>query len=489
MYDRLALALETAALRGASYADVRLIHTRSEDLTVRNEAVSRLDQADTLGYGVRVIVNGAWGFASCDEMTDEALQRTAALAVEVAKAGATANAALVRLAPEPVHTDIWQTPFVIHPFAVALEEKLNLLFSTVEILRKDPRIKAARADLAFREEHQWFASSEGSRIEQILLSSGGGMQVMAVDAQDVQVRSYPCSFRGQHKGMGYELIHALDFLGNAERVREEGIALLTAPVCPQGKRDLILAADQLALQIHESVGHATELDRVLGMEANYAGTSFATTEKLGIFRYGSPIVNLVADCTVPTGLATFGYDDDGVRAQRWPIVKDGILSGYMTNRELAHVIDEPRSRGANRADGFSHIPIVRIANLSLMPGSWALDDLLADSDGAILMESNKSWSIDQRRLNFQFGCETAWEIQQGKRGQMYKNGSYQGVTPEFWNACDAICGPRHWDLWGVVNCGKGQPGQRAEMKPRRQPGTLSWRNGRSKIGGVLDAPL
>ncbi len=463
MFDRLFPLLETARIKGASYADVRLIHTRSEDLTVRNEAISRLDQAETLGYGVRVLVNGAWGFASCDEMTSEAMQRTAALAVQIGKASSTANRTPVRLAPEEPHVDIWQMPFVIDPFSVSLDDKLDLLFSTVKILRKDPRIKVGRADLVIREEQQWFVNSEGSRIEQILLSTGGGMQVMAVDEHDVQVRSYPCSFRGQHKGMGYELIHALDFLGNAPRVRDEGLALLTAPVCPEGTRDVILSADQLALQIHESVGHPTELDRVLGMEANYAGTSFATTDKLGHFRYGSPQVTLMADSTVPTGLATAGYDDDGVAAQRWPIVQEGILRGYATNRELADEIHEPRSRGANRADGFSNIPIVRIPNLSLMPGSWELNDLLADSDGALLLESNKSWSIDQRRLNFQFGCETAWEIQGGKRGTLYKNASYQGVTPQFWNSCDAVCNHRYWDLWGVINCGKGQPGQRAEM--------------------------
>lgn len=199
------------------------------------------------------------------------------------------------------------------------------------------------------------------------------------------------------------------------------------------------------------------------MEANYAGTSFATTEKLHKFRYGSEIVNLVADSTVPTGLATIGYDDDGVRAQRWHIVKNGILNGYHTNRELAHVIGEERSKGCNRADGYDNIPIIRITNLSLMPGSWELDDLIKDTKDGIFMDTNRSWSIDQKRLNFQFGTEIAWEIKNGKKTRLLRNANYQGITPEFWNSCDAICNENYWQLIGVPNCGKGQPGQRAEM--------------------------
>lgn len=269
--------------------------------------------------------------------------------------------------------------------------------------------------------------------------------------------------------LGYELVRGLHLLENAERVREEAIALLTAPTCPSGKRDVIIDGSQLALQIHESVGHATELDRVLGMEANYAGMSFATTEKLNNFTYGSPKVNLVCDSTVPGGLATVGWDDDGVRAQRWHLVQNGKFVGYQYNRELAHTIHAQRSSGNNRAMGWSHIPIVRITNLSLMPGDWELDKLLADTEGGIFLETNRSWSIDQWRLNFQFGVEAAWEIKGGKKGQLYKNANYQGITPEFWRSCDAICSDKYWTLWGVHNCGKGQPGQTAEMSHGAAP--------------------
>jgi TldD protein len=225
----------------------------------------------------------------------------------------------------------------------------------------------------------------------------------------------------------------------------------------------------MVLQIHESAGHASELDRVLGYEANYAGTSFLTTEKLGNFRYGSDIVNLVADTTVPTGLATMGYDDDGVAAQRWHIVRNGILSGYMTNRETAGAVGQARSRGCNRADSWSSPPITRIANLSLMPGTWKLADLIADTEDGLLMSTNRSWSIDQRRLNFQFGCEIGWLIRHGKLAGVVKNPSYQAITPQFWGSCDAICDHEHWDLWGVVNCGKGQPTQISEMSHGAAP--------------------
>lgn len=269
--------------------------------------------------------------------------------------------------------------------------------------------------------------------------------------------------------MGYEYIENLDLVGNAERTREEAIALLSAPNCPSDEMDLIIYGDQLALQIHESTGHASELDRVLGYEESYAGSSFLTTEKLGKFRYGSDIVNLVADTTLPGGLATCGYDDDGVKAQRWHIVKNGILSGYMTNREFAHAIGHTRSLGANRSDSYRSIPIIRITNLSLMPGEWEYEDMIKDIKKGIILENNKSWSIDQKRLNFQFGCEIGWLIKNGKITKMVKNPVYQGITPKFWGSCDAIANEKYWKLYGVSNCGKGQPTQIFRMSHASSP--------------------
>ncbi len=462
-------AVQTALTRGASYADCRVIFSKNEDLTVKNGLVGELGISEDVGFGVRVIADGAWGFASSPDLTHENIDKTAALAVQIAKASARAKKEDVRLAAEPVVDERWQTPVSEDPFRIPLEEKLALLFAIDKILRADKRITNAESSFSFWHEHQWMATSEGSFIDQLLIRSGGGYSATAVDGSEIQVRSYPNSFRGQYMTQGYEMIRGLKLLENAERVREEAIALLTAPNCPSGKRDVIIDGSQLGLQIHESVGHATELDRVLGQEANYAGMSFATLEKLNNFRYGSDHVNLVCDATVPGGLATFGWDDDAVRAQRWHLVKKGQFVGYQFNRELAHVIGAERAVSSNRAEGWSNIPIVRNGNISLLPGSWKFDDLMADTDGGIYLETNRCWSIDQWRLNFQFGVEAAWEIKGGQKGQMYKNANYQSITPEFWKSCDAICDEEHWVLWGVSNCGKGQPGQRAEMSHGASP--------------------
>jgi len=462
-------AVETAKVRGASYADCRIILSKNQDLTVENGRIGEMDLGEDLGFGVRVICDGAWGFACSPTVTPAEIDRVAALAVRIAKASARMKKDDVILAPEPVVDERWQTPVAEDPFNVPLEEKLAILMELDKILRADKRIKSAEGTLSFLSEHQWMATSEGSFIDQLLIRSGAGYSATAVEGGEMQVRSYPNSFRGQYMTLGYEMVRGLHLLENAERVREEAIQLLTAPVLPPGKRDIIIDGSQMALQIHESVGHATELDRVLGMEANYAGMSFATTEKLRNFRYGSNHVNLVCDTTVPGGLATLGWDDDGVRAQRWNLVKEGQFVGYQFNRELAHTIGADRSVGNSRAQGWNNIPIVRITNLSLMPGDYELNDLMADTEGGVWMETNKCWSIDQWRLNFQFGVEAAWEIKGGKKGQLYKNANYQGITPQFWGSCDGIANQKSWVLWGVANCGKGQPGQRAEMSHGAAP--------------------
>ncbi len=462
-------AIETAKTRGASYADCRIIFIKEEEMTVKNGRVGSLGIGEDLGFGVRVIADGAWGFAYSPDVTADNIDKVAAEAVRIAKASAKLKIQDVKLAPEPVVDEIWQTPISEDPFSVPLEEKLALLFEIDKLLRADKKIANAEGTLAFKSEHQWMATSEGSFIDQLLIRSGAGYSATAVGNDEVQVRSYPNSFRGQYMTQGYELVRGMGLKDHAERVREEAIELLTAPTLPPGKRDTIIDGSMLGLQIHESVGHATELDRVLGMEANYAGMSFVTTEKLNNFQYGSEHVNLVCDSTVPAGLATLGWDDDGVRAQRWHLVKNGKFVGYQFNRELAHTINAERSSGNSRAQGWNNIPIVRITNLSLMPGSWKLDDLMADTEGGLFMETNRSWSIDQWRLNFQFGVEACWEIKGGKKGQLYKNANYQGITPQFWGSVDAVANQDHWTLWGVHNCGKGQPGQTAEMSHGAAP--------------------
>jgi TldD protein len=315
--------------------------------------------------------------------------------------------------------------------------------------------------MQFRKIDSWFASSIGSRIHQRKMITGCGIAATSFKGDEIQKRSYPNSFGGQHSLEGYELVESLELLKHAGRVGEEATALHSAAQCPEKKGTLILGGSQLGLQIHESVGHPIELDRVLGQEANFAGTSFLTLDQLNKLRYGSEIVNVVADARLEhgPGLGTFAYDDEGVPAQCTDIIKDGLFRGYLSNRETAHLIGLKRSSGTMRTESWNRLPIIRMTNISLNPGSWGFDDLIADTDDGILMETNRSWSIDDRRFQFQFSTEIGWEIKGGKKSRMLKNPSYSGITTEFWNSCDAICSRDHWTLWGTPNCGKGQPMQ------------------------------
>ncbi len=455
-------ALNLAEVRGASYADIRIVRRESQGITVKNGVVEALSSSENQGFGVRVVVDGAWGFASSAYLGPAEVERVTALAIQIAKASALVKTQDVDLGPPVVHVTTYRTPVEIDPFEVSLEKKIELLLAADEAMRRAKGVNVARGNMAFIREHKTFASSEGSFIEQEIMESGAGLEVTAVGEDDVQKRSYPNSF-GRHQGTaGYEFIEAMDLTGNAGRIGEEAVTLLTAPQCPSGTMTIILGPTQLALQVHESCGHPIELDRVFGSEASYAGTSFLTTEKLGNFRYGSEVVNITADATVPGGLGTFGYDDEGVPAQRAPIVRDGIFVGYLTSRETATMLGQ-QSNGAMRADGWNRIPLIRMTNVNLEPGEWDLDDLIADTDDGIYMEMNKSWSIDDKRLNFQFGTEIAYQIKKGKLGQMYKNATYTGITPRFWAGCDAVCNEKHWNVWGTPNCGKGQPSQSAHV--------------------------
>jgi TldD protein len=462
MKDLAQLALDTAVARGADFADVRFLESDREDIQVKDGQVGGVDRSETRGIGVRVLRQGAWGYAGTDVLTREGVDACAASAVALARASATVRREPVVLSPEPPRRVVWKSSCAVDPFTVPLERKLDLLFRVDQTLRGVKGVSITEGFLAFVRRRQLFLSSEGAEIDQTVTRSGGGYSATAVSDHEVQRRSFPQS-EGHHQTLGYEFIESVPWVENAARVGEEAVALLTADPCPAGEFDIILEGSQLALQIHESVGHPSELDRVLGMEANYAGTSFLTLDRLGTLQFGSPRVNLVADATLPHGLSTFAFDDEGVEAQRWHIVKDGIFSGYLTSRELAHRVGDPRSRGCVRSDGWHHIPMIRMVNLSLMPGEGSLDDLLADTDRGIYMETNRSWSIDQLRYNFQFKTEIAWEIQKGRRVRMLRNPTYQGITTRFWNSCDFICGPEAWAPWGVTNCGKGQPGQVAEM--------------------------
>ncbi len=461
-------AIDAAKAGGAAYADIRLIETRVENLATKNGKVGSYEASEDAGFGVRVIASGAWGFASSDELSRESVEKTARAAVDTALASSKVKEEELVLAPESAHVAKWSTPCDVDPFAVPLSQKLSHLFLIDEALRKVKGLTIAECTMGFVREKQLFASTEGSLIEQEVVHSGAGMTATAVGGGDVQRRSFPSS-EGHSASGGYEIIDRVKLLENAGRIGEEAVALLTADVCPSGKKDIILDGSQLCLQIHESIGHPSELDRVLGTEANYAGTSYLSLDKLKKLRLGSKFVTIVADSTLPGGLATVGFDDEGVPAQKWELVKDGLFVGYLTSREFARVCGDERSRGCMRADGWNRIPLVRMTNIGLAPGTWKLDDLIADTADGLLMETNKSWSIDQMRYNFQFSTEIAWEIKNGRKGRMLKNPNYQGISTEFWNSCDAVCDKAHWLPWGIVNCGKGQPGQIARMSHGSAP--------------------
>lgn len=463
----LARALETARRRGARYADVRLIQSAEESLSVKNGSVDGLSRTESFGFGVRVLVGppdaGAWGFAASRVLTAAEADRVAGQAVQIAHASARAPDGPVRLGPPAASRGTYTTPIQIDPFGVSTETKLELLLQADAALERGGRGAAAalvrHGSLVFIREHKAFANTEGADLEQTLYEAGGGIVATAVSDDDVQRRSYPNSAERQQGTAGWEYILALDLPGQAERVAAEAVQLLTAPPCPPDTlTTVILGASQLALQIHESCGHPIELDRVFGAEAAYAGGSFLTPEKLGRFRYGAEVVNLTAEALRPTGLGTFGWDDEGVPASATPIVKDGLFVGYLMSRETAARLDLP-SNGCMRAAGWNRVPLVRMTNVSLEPGPWTLADLITDTDAGLFLETNRSWSIDDKRYNFQFGTEVGYEIKGGKLGRLLKNCTYTGNTPAFWRSCDAVCDANHWVMYGTPNCGKGQPAQ------------------------------
>ena len=453
-------ALNDLSRAGADYADGRYLDRETESITVRNEQVAALSRRDDCGFGIRVLYKGSWGFAASARLTEADVMKTGRRALEVAKASYLTQREPVKLDESQPHHGSYRTRFEVDPFAVPLDRKLELLFAALKILRQDKRIAVAEGEMNFYRTEKLFLSTEGAEITQSILESGAGVEATAIKDGDLQRRSYPDSLGGDFATRGYEFVESLKLVENAERMREEALALLAAEPCPVGRMDLIIDSSQLGLQVHESCGHPTELDRALGTEISYAGGSFLTPDKLGSFRYGSKIVNIYGDATIPGSIGSFGYDDEGVPAQRFPIIEEGVFAGYLTSRETAPVLGK-QSSGAMRAESWHHIPLIRMVNINLEPGEHdlSLEDLIADTKDGILVATNKSWSIDDLRLNFQFGCEIAWEIKHGKRVRMLKNPVYTGITPQFWNSCDAICGRSEWRVWGLANCGKGEPPQ------------------------------
>jgi len=459
---QLALDALDAALRpGVTYADVRVVENRERDLSTKNGKPGQVSGLESLGLGIRVLADGCWGFAATDDLSKDGVELAAALAVDIAKSGKLAKKHDVVLAPEDKYEAAWISPCRIDPFSISVEQQLTLLLAVDERLRHNRGITLAQTSMAFRRSRQVFASSIGSVIDQTRTSSGAGFEAYCFQKEEIQKRSYPNSFGGQHQLKGYELVDELQLLENAPRVAEEAVMLHSADQCPEGRRHLIVDGSQLGLQVHESIGHPIELDRVLGSEANYAGMSFLTLDKLNNLKYGSEVVNAVCDARPEhgLGLGTFAFDDEGVPAQCTDIIRNGEFRGYMTSRETAASIGQNRSNGTMRATSWSRLPLIRMTNVSLLPGEQTLEEVFGGVSDAIYMETNRSWSIDDKRYNFQFGCEIAWEIRDGRRTRMLKNPTYSGITTEFWNSCEAVANRDHWVLWGVPNCGKGQPEQ------------------------------
>jgi TldD protein len=460
--SELALVVElVASAEGrCPYAEARYVRRIDEDLAVRNGAVDRAGRLVSEGIGVRVRIGGAWGFAATPDVTragaERALQR--AIAIAAAQPSAPGRPRL----PEPPAQGHWESPCETDPTTLSLDTKLAPLFAADAALREHGGTQLVVTSAAATVTHltQAFASTEGSAYTQTRTETGAGIQAIAAVAGEVQTRTYPGTHGVLVRQAGWEHVHDLDLTGHAPRVASEAIALCTAPQCPQTTTSLVLGAEQLAYQVHESIGHALELDRIQLGEAAYAGTSWVRTEDLGTLRYGSDQLTISADGTIHGGLGTFGWDDEGTAGRRVLLVEDGMLRSALSDRESAAVAGLPASTGCARASGFDRQPVVRMTNVSLEPGeAGTLQDLLADTGEGIYCETNRSWSIDDRRLNFQFATEIAYEIKDGELGRLLRNPSYHGVTPEFWAKLDAVCGPEEWSLWGVTNCGKAEPGQ------------------------------
>lgn len=446
--------------KGATYADLRHVVQLHETITVENMAVETIAARTTEGAGIRVLYQGSWGFASTGRLDEASLRRAAERALALARSAQAVNKTRTRLSPvEPARAE-YASPCGVDPFAVPLDKKLDYLFWACQVLKDHPNIKTAACNLDFYKTRKRFLDSEGADIEQTLVESGAWIEAIAVLGNEVQTRCYPTAHHSQVAQAGYEYVKELDLVGGAERIRGEAVALLRARECPHRQTTVILEGSQLALQLHESCGHPVELDRALGEEIAFAGTSFLTPDRLGTFRYGSKLVNVSADATCARGVGSFAYDDEGVPAQRIPIVREGIFTGYLSSRETAARLGR-KSGGCMRAQSWNVPPIVRMTNVNLEPGDATLAELVADTKDGILLSTNRSWSIDDRRLNFQFGTEIAWQIRKGKITEVYKNPLYTGITPQFWGSCSGIANREEWKLWGVPNCAKGEPMQLA----------------------------
>jgi TldD protein len=462
MKDLVENFLDLASLKKVDYADVRIVRRQKEEIAVKNGEIEALTWDEDFGVGIRVHSQGAWGFACSSKVDKKEREKTFHRAWKISREGSRIQPKKISFPPAPPVVARYQTPISVNPFQVSLETKLILLLEADRVIRRNKKVKISEAFMGAYQTEKTFASTEGSFIDQDIVECGAGISATVIEDGDIQVRSYPNSFRGNFSTRGYESVEELKIGSQAERVAEEAVQLLSAKPCPSGITTLILDGSQLALQVHESIGHPIEMDRILGTEASYAGTSFLKPKMVDEFQYGSEKINIVADATFPGGLGTFGFDDEGIRAQRVPIISRGKLVNLLTSRETAFLMGK-ESNGTMRADGWNRLPLIRMTNINLEPGEWTLEEMIAGTEEGLFLSTNRSWSIDDQRINFQFGTEIGWEIKAGKLGGMVKNPTYTGITPQFWNSCDAVANRDHWQMWGTPNCGKGEPGQVAHV--------------------------
>jgi TldD protein len=464
-FDAASAAVQAALDAGAVYADARVMHRRYESMTARNGEVQDIGQDEDSGIGVRALVGSGWGFYAVPDLSDRAVRAAGSHATAIASSSARVSRAASGLVPGEAATGSWASECVLDPFEVSLATKGDLLVGATATMVEHG------ADLAeglyqVWDTAKWFVSSEGHRIDQRVRECGAGIMATAIGDGETQRRSYPAA-RGQYGTRGWEMVEEIDLAAHAARVADEARALLSAPPCPSGETTLILGGEQMALQIHESVGHAIELDRILGWEAAYAGTSWLDLAQLGSLQYGSELMNITIDPTIPGALGSFGYDDEGTAAAPRDAVRGGTWVGVLAGRDSAAVAGLDYA-GSVRADGWARLPMVRMTNVGLEPGPHTLEEIIAATDDGIYMETNRSWSIDDKRLNFQFGTEVGYEVKGGELGRLLRNPTYTGIGPQFWRSLDMLAS----DVvaWGTPNCGKGQPGQTGHTGHPAAPG-------------------
>ncbi len=451
-FDAAEAAVSAALDAGARYADARVMHRRYESMSARNGDIEELASEESAGLGIRALVGSSWGFFAVPDM--EKVTEAGHRAAEIARASARVPGDPIDLIPAEAQTASWASDCAIDPLTVPLSDKGDLLIHATKTIREHGA-DLAEALYQIWDTRKWFVSSEGHRIDQHIRECGAGITATSVGEGETQRRSYPAG-RGQFGTRGWELVHDIDLLAHAPRVAEESRALLSAPLCPSGETALILGGEQMCLQIHESVGHAIELDRILGWEAAFAGTSWLDLAQLGSLKYGSELMNITIDPTIPGALGSFGFDDEGTPAAKRYAVRNGQWVGVLAGRDSAAVAGLDYG-GSVRSDGWSRLPMVRMTNVGLEPGPHTLEEIIASTDDGVYMENNRSWSIDDRRLNFQFGCEIGYEVKNGKLGRILRNPTYTGIGPRFWSSMDMLSS--EIINWGTPNCGKGQPSQ------------------------------